>query len=228
MAQLSEALKHEPPDRQEWTDRDAAELTCLLAEYSTLRQESLNAVSNRVTALVLGLASVAALSGALLTRANLSSKPLLVAGVFSIAIPIFCIFVYVIWLSEAIRSHRVGYYLASVVEARINDKLQSLTMTWEAALWAGLQKRDERFGPSMVAVGLVCVFGLGAPWFGVLVSDTPLSWGLWQIWVPYALFAFTAAYSYVYLPRLKNQPVIQSPFHSDGAAPAAGPPPGSR
>ena len=214
MAELSQVLRNEPWRRgREWTSADTAELDCLLAEYRSLRQESLSSVGNRVQALVFGLASVAAVSGALLTRDNLSTEPLLVAGVFSIAIPLFCLFVYFVWMSEAIRSHRVGYYLAAVVEARINQKLERLTMAWEASLWTRLQKRDERFGPSMVAVGLVGLFGLGAPWFGVFLAHMHIGFSLWQVWVPYGLYGATFVYSLIYLPRLKNKPEIESPLH---------------
>lgn len=89
----------------------------------------MNTINNRTQILVLGLAAMAALAGASLTSERLMANRLAIIGVFSAAIPLVCVFVFLVWMGEAIRSHRVGYYLASAVEARINAKLGRLVVT---------------------------------------------------------------------------------------------------
>ena len=133
----------------------------------------MNTINNRTQILVLGFAAIAALAGGL-TSERFTSNRLLVAAVFSGAIPLVCVFVFWVWLSEAVRSHRVGYYLASGVEARINAKLGRLVVAWEAGLWTRILPRDEVWGPSMMALALVGVLAAAAPWFGVFVTNTPI------------------------------------------------------
>ncbi len=203
---------------KEWKDNDTAEVNALLAEYGTLRQETMNTINNRTQILMLGLAAIAALAGGTLTSDRLTSSKLLVAAVFSGAIPLVCVFVLLVWMSEAIRCHRVSYYLASAVEARINAKLGRLTVTWEAALWTVLP-RDELWGPSMMALALVGVFAAAAPWLGVLVTGTPIALQgrpLYEVFVPYAFYGLTVLYSLRYMPRLKNIPIVRSEMHSRG------------
>jgi hypothetical protein len=38
------------------------------------------------------------------------------------------VFILFVWLTEAVRSHRVGYFLAADAEARLNAKLGCLAM----------------------------------------------------------------------------------------------------
>jgi hypothetical protein len=198
-----------------WTDFDTAEMSALLAEYGSLRQESMNTINNRVQILVLGFAAIAAFAGAAVTSDRLSKDPFLVIAVFSGVIPLVCVFVFMVWLSEAIRSHRVGYHIASDVEARINAKLGRLAVTWETALWTGILKRDEKWGPSMMALAIVGALGALAPWCGVYVTNTGVDLHgrlLWEVLAPYAVFGLTGLYGWYYLPRLKNVPVIRSGF----------------
>ena len=77
-------------------------------------------------------------------------------------------FIFLVWLSEAVRAHRVGYYIASAVEVRINAKLGKLVITWEAALWTGFIPRDELFGPSMMSLRIIGLFAVLSPWLGIL------------------------------------------------------------
>jgi len=53
--------------REGWGPGDSAELDALLAEYATLRQETMNTINNRTQILILGLAAIAALAGGSLT-----------------------------------------------------------------------------------------------------------------------------------------------------------------
>jgi hypothetical protein len=224
LACLSDALTRRPSaDRPEWTESDTAELNALLTEYTSLRQESMNTINNRVQILVLGLAAIGALAGVSVTSDRLPASPVLLAAVFSGAIPVVCVFVFMVWLSEAIRCHRIGYHIASAVEARINAKLERLVVTWEAALWTGILKRDEMWGPSMVALALVGLVGAAAPWCGVFLTGTSIGFHgrlLWEVWFPYAFFLLAGLYGWWHLPQLKNIPVITSSMHAGGPQPA--------
>ena len=171
LGRLSEALRNRPGfEGANWSESDTAELNALLTEYGSLRQESLNTINNRVQILVLGLAAIGAVAGVAATSEHILGNRTMIWAIFSAAIPFVCIFVFLVWLSEAIRNHRVGYHLAAEVEARINAKLERLVVTWEASLWTGLHKRDEMWGPSMAALGLVFLVGAAAPWCGLCRS----------------------------------------------------------
>ncbi len=209
-------VEHERETGKQWDDQDTAELTALLAEYESLRQESMNTINNRTQILILGLAAMAALAGGSMTIDGLAQNRILVTAVFSAAIPLVCVFVLLVWLSEAMRSHRVGYFLASAVEARINAKLGRLALTWEGALWAGFLPRDELFGPSMMSLAVVGVFAAASPIFGLLLAGTPIVLQgdpLWELWAPYVFLLLVALYAHRQMPRLRNVSTLVSPMH---------------
>ena len=47
----------------QWDNKDSAELGALIAQYESLRKESLNSINNRVQILLLGLAAIGAIVG---------------------------------------------------------------------------------------------------------------------------------------------------------------------
>ncbi len=198
------------------SERDVAELDVLLAEYDSLRQESLNTISNRIQTMVLGLTAISALMGGALATNQLTANKSILIGVFSGAVPLVSVFVILVWLSEAVRSHRVGHYLASVVEARVNAKLGRLALSWEAALWTQILPRDELFGPSMMSMGIIGVIAAISPWCGVFLSGTNIALEgrpLYEVIVPYVFLAMSALYCLLHMKRLRNIPIIRSPFH---------------
>jgi hypothetical protein len=193
-----------------WEEEDTAELTALIAEYDSLRQESMNTINNRTQILLLEVAAIGAL-----TIDNLPDKPVLVYTIFSGAIPLTCVFVFMVWLSEAIRSHRAGYFLAACTEAKINAKLGRLVISWEATLWTGKLPRDELFGPSMMALGVVGLLALAAPLFGLFLTRVDIGWTgrpLLQLWIPYVTLAAAGLYTLTKMKRLKNIPTLASPM----------------
>lgn len=220
LAHLSASLAGlEPPKAQGWADVDTAELDALLAQYVSLRDESMNTINNRIQILLLGVAAVGALIGGALTIDDPTAKPLVVRAVFSLAIPLVAVFVLFVWISEAVRSHRVGYFLAADAEARINAKLGRLVMSWEAGLWAGNMPRDELFGPSMMALGVFGLVAAAAPFCGLALTGIPprldvlLSPAVLQsraILIPFAIFAAAIGYVVLNWRRLKNEDVIIS------------------
>ncbi|MGW7205326.1 hypothetical protein [Streptomyces sp. NPDC054837] len=109
----------------------SAALTALLAEYNSLRAESLQAISNRIQIMNFAFTSLAVVTAAMLTS-ELSR---------GILIPACLIFVpgaakasLLIWLGEYHRSQRAGQGVAAV-ERRINSALgQGELLGWESRL----------------------------------------------------------------------------------------------
>lgn len=219
LAQLTSQLTAvEQAQNKPWEDGDRAELDALLAEYTSIRQESINTITNRTQIMLLGLAAVGALGGGALTVDNLSKQRSLVFAIFSAAIPLMCAFVLLVWVSEAVRCHRAGYFLASEIEARINAKLGRLVMRWEAGLWTRVLPRDELFGPSMMALGIIGIISVSAPFFGVLLVGEKVTLDgspLPALWVPYTFLLITASYVLGQMYRLRNNPVVRSRFMCD-------------
>ncbi|MDB4874433.1 MAG: hypothetical protein JWM41_879 [Gemmatimonadetes bacterium] len=210
LAQLSERLAaHESESSDKWSDRQAAELHALLTEYKSLRQESMNTITHRTQVMMLGLAAVGALAGGAMTSVGISQRPVFVTAVFSGAIPLFAAFVFLAWLSEAVRSHRAGYFLASWLEPRVNALLGKLTLSFEASLWTRLLPRDELWGPSMMALGIMGLIALMSPLLGLVMSNSPF--GLWggnpiaAVWVPWLGLACVGAYAVTQMKRLRNE-----------------------
>jgi hypothetical protein len=219
MAQLSAYVTDgEFASGYKWDQLDSAEIDALLAEYQSLRQESMNTINNRTQILLLGLAAVAALAGGSLTTNDLRSNLDLINLVFSGAIPLVCVFVFLVWLSEAVRCHRAGVHLAAVTEARINAKLGKLAMTWEASLWTGFFPRDEMFGPSMLALALIGLIAVISPLAGQMLAGVNIGVQgrpIYEIWGPWTVLGMTGIYGLRLMPRLKNIPTVLSPMHRE-------------
>jgi hypothetical protein len=209
------ALVEERNSQRKWDDKDNAELSALIAQYASLREESLQSINNRTQILLLGITAIAALIGGSLTIQNPQTSKTIIYAVFSGAIPLVSIFVLLVWSGEAMRAHRVGYFLAADMEARINQKLGRFAMNWESALWSGLLPRDEMFGPSMMSFVVIGILAVASPWFGLVLGGTQnVSQFLLvlAILVPYLFLALTALYLTANLKRLKNNPVASSVF----------------
>jgi hypothetical protein len=196
-------------------DPGRACLDALLAEYSSLRQESLNTITNRNTLLAYGLVAIGAVVGGALTSSSVSDNPLVIAAVFSIAIPLLTCFTLLVWLIEATRSRRAGFYLASTVEPRINALVRNLALTFEGALWSGLMPRDEMLGPSMMSLAVFGLIGAGAPVLGLAIRgelDLNPHTLPWDFYIGYLLLALAVLYGMLQLKRLRNDPQPQSPL----------------
>lgn len=106
----------------------------LLKEYETLRQEILTAMSNRISILSFGLASIGAIFTA--SIAIYSTNNALLSGLaLTLAIPAISIFILFIWLGEYQRMQRAGKFLAGL-EKRINEKATMKLLSWETDLRA--------------------------------------------------------------------------------------------
>lgn len=218
LASLSALLTQQELLGKQWDAADTVELEALLTQYTSLREESMNTINNRVQVMMLGMAAMGALVAGVLTIDDPVASKLPIFAIFSIAIPLVAIFVLLVWISEAVRCHRVGYFLAADCEARINAKLGRLVMTWEASLWAGSLPRDELFGPSMMAMFVVGLLSCLAPFFGLLLTQTPINFATLispSIFLPYGFFAMAIAYVLANMSRLKNKDVILSTLIPD-------------
>jgi len=213
MALLSNKLSFR--SKHELDDNDVAEIEALLAQYTSLREESLQTISNRVQIMLIGLAAIGALVGGSLTINDPKASRLVIYAVFSVAIPIMCIFILLVWAGEAMRSARAGYFLVSDVEARINQKLGRFVMNWEAFLWTGKIDRDAMWGTSMAAFAVIGIVALAAPFFGMLLSGgsgvSLLCIDL-VIAVPYILLIGAAIYLIPKMCRLKKKREVKAAF----------------
>ena len=72
----------------QWGNKDSAELGVLVAQYESLRKESLNSINNRVKILLLGLAAIGAIVGGTLTIDHPVEKKFLIYVIFSGVIPL--------------------------------------------------------------------------------------------------------------------------------------------
>ncbi len=212
LARLTDDLHMTYQQDDSWTKKMECELSALLSEYNSLRQESLETIKTRIQILTLGIGvSGAQIVGALGIE-NPTKNKLLVVSLFSFAIPVTAAYILLLWVSEAIRSHRIGYYLASECEARINRLLGSLVLSWEAFLWTGMLPRDELWGPSMIAMGLIGLMSLMSPLIGLYLAKPEMSVRLIAALVfPYVVLGLAFLYTCSLKNRLLNNPVIQSP-----------------
>ena len=99
----------------------------MLAEYETLRDEVLGAISHRVAVMNFVFAALTVLLAGLLTR-NIGDA--IAAAVAILAVPQFAHAGLLIWLGEYRRSQRASLWL-SRLERRINQEVGSKAMGWE-------------------------------------------------------------------------------------------------
>jgi hypothetical protein len=140
-------------------DVQAQRLQALLAEYDSLRHESLTSISNRIIVANFTFVALALILAALLTR----TRPSAIVGIVSLLfVPQVAKTGLLIWLGEYDRSQRVGNWLKGV-EQRINHVLGQEVMTWEGSL----QHQGTHMGYPYLATVLLL---LGAGWASSLVG----------------------------------------------------------
>jgi len=110
----------------------------MLAEYGTLRQESLEAVGHRMTVMSFTFAAVGVIIGGLLTRKVSDAVAGLIAVLF---VPQVSKAALLIWLGEYERSQRAGKWLAEL-EQRVNRALGADALAWETTLLAARRTTD--------------------------------------------------------------------------------------
>lgn len=107
------------------------QLSALLAEYNSLRQESLQAISNRIAIMNFAFTSLAVVLAALLTS---SVSRVVLIPVSLVFVPAAAKASLLIWLGEYHRSQRAGRGVARL-ERRINTLLGDADLVgWESRL----------------------------------------------------------------------------------------------
>jgi hypothetical protein len=140
-------------------DVQTLRLQALLAEYDSLRCESLTSISNRILIANFTFGALALILAALVTR----TKPSAIVGIVSLFfVPQVAKTGLLIWLGEYDRSQRAGHWLKGV-EQRINHVLDQEVMTWEGSL----QHQGTHMGYPYLATVLLL---LGAGWASSLVG----------------------------------------------------------
>lgn len=145
-------------ERASAEERDL-QLQAALAEYESLRQESMASISNRVTIVNFTFGALAVIIAALLTQ----GAPSLLAGVIAVVfVPQLAKTGLLIWLGEYDRSQRAGRWIRDL-ELRINTIVDNRSMSWESAL---LSKGTHMSYPYAATVLLL----LGAGWASLVVG----------------------------------------------------------
>jgi biotin transporter BioY len=130
-----------------------------LAEYESLRQESMASISNRVTVVNFTFGALAVIIAALLAQ----PEPGLLSGVIAVLfVPQLAKTGLLIWLGEYDRSQRAGRWIRDL-EIRINTLVDNRSMSWESAL---LSKGTHMSYPYASTVLLL----LGAGWASLVVG----------------------------------------------------------
>lgn len=111
----------------------------MLAEYQTLRQESLESMTNRMTIVGFTFAILGVLIAALLTREVSDLLAGLIAVLF---VPQVAKASLLMWLGEYQRSRRAGSWLVGL-EAKINEQVGTTAVDWESNLARQTGEDDE-------------------------------------------------------------------------------------
>ena len=106
------------------------QLDARLAEYNSLRQESLQAITNRIQVMNFAFTSLSVVLAAILTS-NVSRVILILIGL--VFVPMASKASALIWLGEYNRSQRAGRGI-SYLEQKINELLEGPHLSWEAGL----------------------------------------------------------------------------------------------
>jgi hypothetical protein len=104
----------------------------LIKEYETLRSEILTSMSNRISILSFGLATIGAIFTASMAVFITSNNVILPSMILSLAIPLTSNFVLIMWLGEYQRMQRAGQFLVGL-EKRINDEASKQLLSWETS-----------------------------------------------------------------------------------------------
>ena len=130
-----------------------------LAEYNTLREESLRTLNNRIQIVSFGLATLGLLFAGILSSKTQNDH--LIGVTFGVVIPIISTLVYYFWFGEFERMVRVGRKLQRV-ETAINSTFEGKPiLTWETEL--------EEIRMKYPYVSAACVF-LGIALFSPLIG----------------------------------------------------------
>jgi hypothetical protein len=139
----------------------------IVKEYESIRNESLNTITNRFQILSFGLAGLGAFAAGIFAGGKPAENPALALLAFNITIPLISTLILYIWLGEVNRMNRAGSYLAGL-EKKINDLAGESVLGWENRL------RDEETKmkyPYNVVIALFMLFIFMFPVLGLVASE---------------------------------------------------------
>jgi hypothetical protein len=131
-------------------------LTAALAEYQSLRAESLQAQQAQLTILQFGITGVAVLVGLSLQLENEGLAILLLL----LMVPLVSIFIVSVWFTEIFRSLRAGDFLAER-EKKINNEIGNKVpaLYWET--WLRQPEPNRRmFNRTRMSFGVLCTLNV--------------------------------------------------------------------
>jgi hypothetical protein len=144
----------------------------IIKEYETLRQEILAAMTNKISILSFGLATIGAVFAASVVISGGDS--ILPGLILSITVPLISNFVLFMWLGEHQRIQRAGKFLVGL-EKRINDEASKNLLTWETSLRE--QQRHMKY-PYNTTILLLLAISISSFIIGILILHLVLlaSW----------------------------------------------------
>ena len=152
---------------------DKERLNVLLEEYKTLRQESLNTITSRVSIMGFSFATLAVIGSVTVTA---KVPDLVAATTLGFVVPYLAKSVTHVWLGEYSRSQRAGDFIADL-ERRINALASPEKLSWESHIRTESKKLDFTYKD---AIRLFLMLGMFAELFSLYYMNDAVS-HLWFI-----------------------------------------------
>jgi hypothetical protein len=182
--------RRQPPPAELKVD-DASELAlqAMLAEYATLRAESVQSISNRMAVMNFTFGALSVVLAGLLA-ASISE---LMAGFIALFfVPQMAKAGLLIWMGEYNRSQRAGRWTA-VLEERINQRVGSQVVGWEGSLAsAGAHMSYPYAATVLFILGIGYAGSLLGLYFFTSQDSRPFRW-----LSPFLIVALTVAYIFI-------------------------------
>ncbi len=178
-------------------------LDTMLAEYRALRSEILQCLGHRLRIMSFGLATAGLLTVAALTAVERDHKQV-ASFLLAIIVPLTCILVQVVWLSEVRRGRRASFYLRGL-ERRVNAYLGSRALGWEEELRTGSSQMKlfrEHYGWIIFFFSGACCT---SAWIGAYLSGR--SGEVASLWA--VIFAVIQAFRFI--PAIREFPKYDLP-----------------
>jgi hypothetical protein len=162
---------------------DATEIR--LEEYKTLRQEILTTMSNRISILTFGLASISVILAASIAKYTPDGTPFntLFPGLaLTLAIPVVSILILFMWLGEYERMQRAGSFL-TLIEDHVNreeapEGKEKNLLSWET--WLRKNRGHMAYPYNMTVILLLLISSLSLM-SGLLMVGPYIAWTAGQI-----------------------------------------------
>lgn len=159
----------------------ARAVDAMLAEYETLRQESLQSIGHRMTIVTFTFAILGVVISGLLTG---KVAPVVAGLIATCFLPQVAKAALWMWLGEYQRSRRAGKAIAEL-ECKINTAVGAKALSWESNLWKPKDRSSRESARHMdYPYAAVIVFLLGAGYTAIalgtylLYTPAKLRWGV--------------------------------------------------